>query len=135
MLQNVTDNVTSLSDRQSMALPYLVLSQTLTEAARLADISRTTLYRWLEDDDFRREFECLRDEAVELAHAELKGLFLKAVLVLGAAMEDSNPFIRLRAAQTAINTHIKANELKEIEKRLTLLDDALPLWSRRNIRW
>ena len=89
----------------------------------------------MEDDEFRRELERLRDEAAELAHIELKGLMFKATLVLGEAMEDSNPFIRLRAAQIALNAHLKANELNEIEKRLDLLDDALPLWSKRNMRW
>ena len=135
MIQNGTNETTTLTERQFNALPFLAAGRTATEGAELADIGRTTLYRWMEDDDFRRELERCRSEAAELAHTELKGLMLKATLVLGEAMDDSNPLIRLKAAQIALNTHLKANELNEIEKRLNLLDDALPLWSKRNMRW
>ena len=135
MLQNVTNGAASLSERQLKALPFLACSPTLTEGTNLAEISRTTFYRWMEDDDFRSELERLRNEATEFAQLELKGLMLKSVMVIGEAMEDPNPSIRLRAAQIALSTHIKVNELKEIEKRLDLLDNALPLWSERNRKW
>ena len=132
---SIATSVTSLSERQLKALPFLAGCPTLTEGTKLAEISRTTFYRWLEDDDFRGELERLRNEAVEFAQIELKGLMLKSVMVLGEALEDSNPSIRLRAAHIALSTHIKVNELKEIEKRLDLLDNALPLWSERNRKW
>ena len=130
----MTNGITKLSDRQLKALPYLAGSRTLSEGARLADISRTTFYRWMEDIEFRRELEHIRDEASELAHVELKGLMLKSVIVLSEALEDSNAFVRLRAAQIALTTHLKASEIKDIEKRLDLLSDALPLWTRKQRR-
>ena len=135
MERNGTDLAVQLNERQLKALPYLVYGQTVAEGARLAEIGRTTFYRWLEDDEFRREFERLRNEAVELAHTELKGLMLKAVMVLGEAMENDSALVRLRAAQIALSTHLKANKLKEVEKWLDLLDNALPLWTKRNMRW
>lgn len=135
MGQNGTNGVPTLTERQLNALPYLVGEQTVTEGARLAEIGRTTFYRWMEDDDFRREFERLRNAACELAYSELKGLMLKSVLVLGELLEDPNPLVRIRAAQIALSTHLKANELKRIEERLDLMEDALPLWSKRNMRW
>ena len=126
---------TELTDRQVRVLPYLVASRNLSECARLAQVGLRTLYRWMEDMDFREELDRLRGEAAELAYTELKGLMLKAVHVLGSAMEDANPQVRLRAAQTALSVGLKATELKDIQKRLDLLDSALPLWSRRNMRW
>ena len=54
----------------------------------------------MEDDDIRAELGRVRGQAAELACVELKGLMLKAVHVLGSAMEDPNPNVRLRAAQT-----------------------------------
>ena len=74
----------------------------MSEAARRADVSRSSLYRWIEDDEFRRELERQRNEALELAHVELKGLMCKATQVLGEAMDNDNPFLRLRAAQIAL---------------------------------
>ena len=98
-------------------------------------MGRSTLYRWIEDDEFRRELERQRNEALELAHVELKGLMFKATQVLGEAMDDTNPFLRLRAAQIALTVGLKAIEVKELQTRIELLEDALPLWTTRNARW
>ena len=132
MAENGT-STKALSDRQLRAMPYLVASPTVSEGARLAQVGLRTLYRWMDDDDFRRELERQRSEAAELAYVELKGLMLKSVHVLGSAMEDPNPNVRLRAAQTALSVAMKATELRDIQKRLDLLDAALPLWTRRNM--
>ena len=126
---------TALTDRQLRALPYLVASPTVSEGARLAQVGLRTEYRWMEDNDFRAELERVHGQAAQLAYVELKGLMLKAVHVLGSAMEDPNPNVRLRAAQTALTAGLKATELRDIEKRLDLLDAALPLWTKRNMKW
>ena len=135
MEQNGTNGAVGLTERQLQALPFLVAASSRSEAAKLAAIARTTLYRWMEDYEFRRELERLRSEAADLTHCELKGLMFKAVQVLGEAMEDANTNVRLRAAQITLSVALKANELKEIQRRLQLLDDALPLWATRNARW
>ncbi len=98
-------------------------------------MGRTTLYRWIEDDEFRRELERQRNEALDLAHVELKGLMLKATQVIGETMDDANPLVRLRAAQIALTFGLKAIEEKEIQRRIQLLEDALPLWTTRNTKW
>ena len=98
-------------------------------------MSRSSLYRWIEDDEFRCELERQRNEALELAHVELKGLMCKATQVLGEAMDNDNPFLRLRAAQIALTVGLKAIEVKEMQHRIELLEDALPLWATRNSRW
>jgi len=134
LVQNETSGESGLTVNQLQALPYIVAAPSLSEAAKLAEVGRTTLYRWLEDDDFRNELERLRSEATDLAHCELKGLMLKAVQVLGEAMEDPNANVRLRAAHITLSVAFKANELKEIQQRLQLLDDALPLWSTRHTK-
>ena len=125
----------ALSDRQLRTLPYLVASPSISEGARLARVGLRTLYRWMNDDDFRSELERRRWKARELAYVELRGLALKAIYVLGHAMEDPNPQVRLRAAQTALSTELKVTEHQDIQKRLDLLDAALPLWTKRNMKW
>ena len=66
---------------------------------------------------------------------ELKGLMLKATQVVGETMDDANPWVRLRAAQIALSIGLKALEVKDVQRRLDLLEDALPLWATRNARW
>ena len=101
MEQNGAEKQPSLSDKQLAALPYLVSPKSLSEAARLANVGRTTLYRWMNDPDFREELERRRQEAAELADTELKGLRLKALIVFAESMEDPDPYVRVRSPSTS----------------------------------
>ena len=121
-----------LTEKQLAALPYLVASTNRSEGARLANIGRTTLYRWMEDEEFRDAFDRLRSQAAALAHSELRGLMLEGVLALAQAMEESSPHVRVRAARAALSVGLKANDLKELRQRLDRLDDAFSLWARRD---
>ena len=71
------DEPVRLTHKQITALPYLLSSGTVAEGAKLAGISRTTFYRWMEDEAFRTQFETLRAEVQSYAYAELRGLTLK----------------------------------------------------------
>ena len=124
----------ALTHRQITALPYLVASPTVKEGARLAGISRRTVHRWMEDDDFRDQFERLRDEALSLAHVELKGLTLKGTGVLAEMLEDPSSNIRLRAAQTAIAMGVKITEQTNIQKQIESLTEAFELQRSRKPR-
>ena len=135
MGQNGTNGTASLTDKQLQLMPYLVASPSLNQAAKLAEVGRSTLYRWMENGEFRRELVRLRGEALDLAHVELKGLMLKATQVVGETMDDANPLVRLRAAQIALSMCLKSVEVKEIQRRVELLEDALPLWATRNAKW
>ena len=81
----------NLSPKQIAALPYIVAAPNLSRVAELAEIGRSTLHRWMQDDEFRSNFEQLRDESSELARTELRGLMLKAVVVLADALNHPNP--------------------------------------------
>ncbi len=122
---------TVLHDRQLAALPYLIAAPSLAEGARLANIARSTLYRWMDDDDFRTELERLRAGASDLARVELQGLMLKSIMVLSETLEDVSPAVKLRAAQATLAIGLKALDLKQIQRRLDLLDDALSLQASR----
>ena len=135
MEQNGTlseDDGLALTESQLAALPYLVAAPTMAEGARLAEIGRSTLYRWMNDREFRTTLEQLRSEAADLAHTELKGLMLKSALVLADAMEHGNPHVRVRAAHAALTIGLRAIDLKELRRRIERLDDAFALWSRKN---
>ncbi len=122
---NGTENLVTLSSRQLAASP------TVAEAARSSGIGRTTLYRWLRDEEFRRSVDTLRSEAGDIAKAALQALMLRGIVVLSDAMDDPDAGIRLRAASTTLYNGLKANDLKDIQRRLEALDDALALRTAR----
>ncbi len=132
MEQNGAAEQKNLTNKQLVALPYLVSYESLSEAARLANVGRTTLYRWMHDDSFREELERRRQEAAELADTEIKGLRLKALIVLAESMEDPNPVVRLRAAQAAYSLGIKSGDLADVRKRLDNIDESYHLWYSKN---
>ncbi len=127
MGQNDTEKTTSLTDRQLAALPHIAASPTLSQAARCASVGRATLYRWLQDERFRQALDRLQSEAADLARSELQGLMLKGILVLSQAMDDSNPDIRLRAARATLYLALKVKDIKDIQQRLELIDEAFAL--------
>ena len=69
MTMNQPDPVgKKLSNRQREALPHIAAADSLAEGARRANvISRSTIYNWMEDDDFRAELSRVRTEMADLA--------------------------------------------------------------------
>ncbi len=131
MTQNETEKTTPLTDRQLAALPHLAASSTLSQGARAADIGRATLYRWLQDDQFRHALDRLQSEAADFAKSELQALMLKGILVLSNAMDDPSADIRLRAARATLYLAVKLKDVKDIERRLETIDDAFALRASR----
>ena len=113
-----------LTTRQRMALPILASAPSVA-AARLSNVGRRTLDRWLRDDDFREELVQLHQQSVELAPAQLQGLTLQAILALGDALENPNPDIRMRAIRTALSFSVKLNDIQKLREEVQVFEDAL----------
>ena len=130
--QNDPEENHGLTRRQLYAMPYLLVAPTLAEAARMAHVGRTTLWRWLKDPIFRMDLERLRSEASNLAREEFQGLMPKALYVLAQLMEHPDWKVRLRSVQVALSVGLEANDLKEISWETDQFDDALhPFLKRR----
>ena len=131
MSQNATDSKKPLTERQLAALPYLAITPSVAEGAKMARVDRSTIHRWMRDDEFRRELERVRSEAASLAHIELQGMMLKGIEVLSASMSDPDANLRLRAARSTLSIAIKSIDVKELRRRLERVEDAMLLWRRQ----
>jgi hypothetical protein len=109
MRQNETRKAANLTKKQLQALPYLVASPTMADAAKIAEVSRATLYRWMEDPEFREEYERLGEAANAVVRTEMNGLMLKAAAVFSQGMDESFNESRLRAAQAMMEARDKLN--------------------------
>ena len=125
---NATDPTEKrLSNRQREALPHIAAADSIAEGARMADVHRATLYRWMEDDDFRAELSRVRTEMADLAQAEMQGQMLKAAAVIDQGLEGNISTVQLRSALVAINSAIKIRYGLNLERRLNRIDDALTM--------
>ena len=107
MSHDVPQEPTALSQRQLLAIPYLTASPTFTEAAEKLGVSRKTIYRWLNDPDFRQAYERQREETAALATSEIRSLMLKAAVVLAERLESDDPEERARASRDVMTYGLK----------------------------
>lgn len=121
MSGNVRKKETHLSAKQLQALLHLVSGKTFTNAATAADVSERTIYRWMNDPDFKSAYLALREVEADIARAELRGLALKAAITLSRAMDNEDPNISLRAAQTAVKASVKVEDAEDIKRVVRIL--------------
>ena len=88
-----------LTRRQMLALPILAAAPSMTQAAREAGISESTLYRWRQNEHFRKELQRLTAETADLTRQEMESLTRQSSQVLSDLMQDPDPMVRLRAAR------------------------------------
>ncbi len=124
MMQKRSDIIDNLTQRQVTALPHLLRPGPIAAQARNAGISRNTLYRWLEDPNFRECLERLREETLRFSQSEFQAITLKAVDAIEDALDSDDMSIRLRAARIVMNESRNAQYDQHLQRRIEKLIDA-----------
>ena len=114
-----------------MALPHLLRPGPITEQARNAGISRNTLYRWFEDENFRECLERLREETLRFSQSEFQAITLKAVEAINDALDSNDIRIRLQAARIVMQESRNAQYDQTMQRRVENLFDAFQLREER----
>ncbi len=133
MHQDATDFTENLTERQLVALPHLLKPGSLSVRARHAGINRTTLYRWLQDENFRECLEWLRKETMRFTQAHLQAMSYKAAAVLDDALDHDSARIRLEAARLVLAQAHNAQRDQTLHGRVENLHDAATL--REDATW
>ena len=114
----------SLSPRQYKALRALLTEKTVGDAAAVAGIGETTIYRWLNENPFRAALAQAEGEAVAAAGRRLAALAESALDTVADVM--ANPTtpapVRVRACEVILNNLLKYREIVGLEQRLTDLE-------------
>lgn len=105
-----------LTKRQENFLEHLLLTGNVTQASRLAGISRNTGYTYLKKEVFRRVYRVRRAEQLKETTTLLQHASIKAVKILEDIMLDEtvSPYARQQAAQSILNTVYKAVDTVEV---------------------
>lgn len=99
---------------EKMIKALAVCGSVSATAVRLG-VAESTIYRRLQDNDFRAKLETVKGDVLR----EFKASYLESAERARAAIESMmdndkiNPAIRLQACQTIINTAVKFVELSE----------------------
>lgn len=113
-----------LKPKQRAALDALLSEKTKANAALKAGVSRSQLYKWLQDPIFKSALV----EAEGAARNEIKRRILKRAETLADTiadiMENDNvtPAVRLQAAARLGDLFFKADDQADLEARITALE-------------
>ena len=96
----------------------------MASAARAANVSRKTLYRWLRESTFVETLEKAAGESLANLSRELVRLGTQAVTTLEGAMTDTQAATgtKVRAADVVLARLLQLRELVSLEARLAALE-------------
>lgn len=116
-----------LTHRQQAAVRTLLACKSVAEAAQRARVGERTLYRWLADPAFRAALSAAEGDLLDAATRRLLALQEDAIGAFEAVLRDAHaaPSARLRAAQAVLDYLLKLRELRDVEQRLTALEQAV----------
>ncbi|GEK60318.1 hypothetical protein CHL76_16470 [Marinococcus halophilus] len=115
------------SRKRDQAILALLSEPTLRQASEKVGVSESTLWRWLQEDDFREQYHQAKQEAVSQATSRLRQSMTSAV----DALEEmaSNPktpaMARASASRTLLEFGFKAHETEEMQRRLEQIEQTL----------
>ncbi len=114
---------TQLTHRQQLAIAEILASPSLEEARRRLKAGKDTFYGWTKEVAFQAELTRRRQALVDHAFDRLKSGLTQAVDKLFQLLSvEGQPGIQLRAAQTLLDTGLKALDLHDFERRLAALE-------------
>ena len=116
-------------------LVALACGSTVEAAAAKAGLHKRTVYRRLDDPDFRQQLEEFRANMVQRAGYMLTAASMEAVKCLLSLMERSTPHAtRLGASRAILEIGVKMRELVEVERRLTALEQGVTTTQPKRLR-
>ena len=110
--------------KKEKAIAALLTTDTVEQAASVAGIAESTLYRWLREPVFLEQYRKARKAAVDQAISTLQERANKAARALVDIAEDQEmpPSTRVAAAREILQTSIKGVERDDFERRLEELE-------------
>jgi len=108
--------------RKSKAIEALGFGLSVADASDKAGVTRKTVYRWLELEDFESSVLERQKCTLERVSKRLSALALQGLETLSELMQSENETIRLRASSAVLSRFTEILELLRLEKRLEVLE-------------
>lgn len=113
--------------KRDTAVLALLTEPTIRKAAEKTGVNESTLWRWMQEEDFKKQYQQAKQEAVGQATSRLRQSMTAAVdALVDMAENPKTPAIaRANAARTLLEFGFKAHENEDIQKRMDALEEAL----------
>ncbi|MDF2606969.1 MAG: phage protein [Bacillales bacterium] len=117
----------NLDARREKAIVSLLREPTITSAAKAAGVGETTIYRWLQDDAFKKKYRILRKMALSQTILQLSKSTASAVKTLEEVMNDqyASSSSRVAASKAVLEIAFKAYEVDELNTRIEELENKI----------
>ena len=112
-----------LERRQEQAIAALLAHPTIPAAATACGVGEATLWRWLQQPDFRAAYREARRQVVEVAIAGLQQATGEAAEALRRNLTCGQPGAEIRAALGILGQAIKGAELLDLAERVAALEE------------
>lgn len=115
------------SRKEELAILNLLTHPTLKAAAEATKIGESTLWRWMQQDDFKEKYQEAKRNAVSHATARLRQSMTIAVdaLVEMASNSKTPAVARASACRTLLEFGMKAHEMEDLQDRVERLEESL----------
>jgi AcrR family transcriptional regulator len=111
-----------------MLLLALACGATVEAAANKAGLSQATVYRRLQDPEFKARLQEVRSDMVKRTAGTLTAASTEAVKTLLSLQQTAVPHaVRLGAAKAVLEIGIKMREVADMEERLTALEQQMAM--------
>lgn len=125
--QRDTERIAGLTAKQSAFLIEYAKTENLSQACRVANINRTTGYRYLKNEDFQAALEQMKTKIVNAAWTKLSSQLEKAVDRVVAVLDDPKASVnaKLRATELIFNYAARYADSRDILSRMERLEDII----------
>jgi hypothetical protein len=114
-----------LTIRQRGAIPYLAAAPSIREGCRRARIRTETYYQWIKQPAFEFALKKQREDIFQEALQTLSASVQNAVDSLTGLISTENESLKRAVCNDILGHVFKVRELKEIEERLTALENEM----------
>ena len=115
----------TLSKKQIAAMPVIIGARNLNDGIKQAQIARSTFYKWIKDDEFKKAFNEQSKALIDIAMCRLRVAADEATNTLVDLLQCDNETVRHRAASTILDSLMKYLEFEHIEKKLNELEEQI----------
>ena len=114
--------------KKQRAIEILLTGESIRKAAAITGATERTLYRWLNDPEFKRELDGRQAAIIEEVQAGLIMLASKAVIALGEVLErpeQRSANVKRLAAVSILDQLLHFREYVSFEARLLRLEEEI----------